>query len=484
MSTQPSTKPLPQAQQQLDGLPIPNQQSSPAQQAQVIIPLFKLTNNSISVAKAQFKLPDPVDPVDIGIKILVEEDEDGATTRCFTEQKQRYYTDFARAQELLETQETPVVQIHFTYMQPLVSISQDIFMSANINCMELDVEWDIEEADKYIIGYSFITDDDKLIFLSKQQTSNIFKSKPDDKYLSEIRQQLIDREWSPVLSNTPVIEADPDIVITKERLSTILDKRNGSIRITAVQASQDLTLLLNEYMTASTMFHVSKIDKERRINDVIQRGQVDILDHTNLDGGWALVHQDCIGYPKWDIKPYPKQADWVDIEKRYKELRNKLRVAQIRQLDLMKYADGTQFRNITPESRYHVIFTGVLYNDPLSLKNFAVEHIKFIQMVLAQPNMGIGIINLDVSVSRLYDRLTYDKMSKTEYYVQKPVVYGWHGQLSRVAKIHNLDLVSISNTLSYNPDANETKPSGGININRCVRTTAFIIWYTLETGLP
>lgn len=424
-----------------------------------------------------FKLHDPVDPVDIGIKILVEEDEDGVTTRCFTEQKQRYYTDFASAQKLLEAQETPIVQIHFTYMQPLVAMSQDIFMGANINRMELDVEWDIVEADKYIIGYCFITPDDKLYFLSKQQTAYILKAKTDDSYLNGIRKEIIGRDWAPVLTNTPVLEDDPDIVITKECLSTILDKRNGAIRITAVQAPPDLSLLLNEYMTASTMFHVSKIDKERRINEIIQRGQAAILDHTNLDGGWALVHQDCIGYPKWDIKPYPKQADWDDIEKRYKELRNKLRVAQIRQLDLMKYADGSLLRNITPDNRYHVIFTGVLYNDPLSLKNFSIEHVKFIKTILAQPNMGIGITNLDVSVSRLYDRLTYDKMSKTDYYVQNPVVYGWHGQLSRVAKIHSIDLVSINNTLSYNPDTNETKPSGGININRCVRTTVFLVWF-------
>ena len=438
------------------------------------------TTNTTTNITHMFKLPEPVDPVDIGIKILVDEDEDGVVTRCFTEQKQRYYVDFATAQQLLEAQEAPVVQIHFTYMQPLVAMSQDIFLSANINRMELDVEWDIDEADKYIIGYCFITLDDKLYFLTKQQTAYIFKAKPEDnKYnsLLAIRQQLMGRDWSPVLANTSVIDDDPDIVITKERLGTILDKRNGAIRSTAVQAPQDLSILLNDYMTASTMFHVSKIDKERQINSVIQRGQAAILDHTNLDGGWALVHQDCIGYPKWDIKPYPKQADWDDIEKRYKELRNKLRVAQIRHLDLLKYADGTHFRNITTDHRYHVIFTGLLYNDPLSLKNFAVEHIKFIQMILSQPNMGIGITNLDVSVSRLYDRLTYDKMSKTEYYVQNPVVYGWHGQLSRVAKIHSLDLVSINNTLSYNPDANETKPSGGININRCVRTTVFIVWF-------
>jgi hypothetical protein len=439
--------------------------------------------NNVSATGNLFKLHDPVDPVDIGIKILVEEDEDGVITRCFTEQKQRYYTDFATAHQLLEAQETPVVQIHFTYMQPLVAMSQDIFLSANINHMELDVELDIDEADKYIIGYCFITQDDKLYFLTKQQAAHIFKAKPEDgniynyNSLLAIRQQLIGRDWSPVLANTPVIDDDPDIVITKDRLGTILDKRNGAIRSTAVQAPQDLSILLNDYMTASTMFHVSKIDKERQINNVIQRGKAEVLDHTNLDGGWALVHQDCIGYPKWDIKPYPKQADWDDIEKRYKELRNKLRVAQIRHLDLLKYADGTHFRNITTDHRYHVIFTGLLYNDPLSLKNFAVEHIKFIQMILAQPNMGIGITNLDVSVSRLYDRLTYDKMSKTEYYVQNPVVYGWHGQLSRVAKIHSQDLVSINNTLSYNPDANETKPSGGININRCVRSTVFIVWF-------
>ena len=449
-------------------------------------------NNSVNIGNQQPQIiirgltavSNPVDPVDIGINILVEEDEDGVITRCFTEQKQRYYTDFATAHQLLEAQETPVVQIHFTYMQPLVIMSQDIFISANINHMELDVEWDIDEADKYIIGYCFITEDDKLYFLTKQQAAHIFKAKPEDdniynnyNSLLAIRQQLIGRDWAPVLANTPVIDDDPDIVITKERLGTILDKRNGAIRSTAVQAPQDLSILLNDYMTASTMFHVSKIDKERQINSVIQRGQAAVLDNTNLDGGWALVHQDCIGYPKWDIKPYPKQADWDDIEKRYKELRNKLRVAQIRHLDLMKYADGTLFKNITPDHRYHVIFTGLLYNDPLSLKNFAVEHIKFIKMILAQPNMGIGITNLDVSVSRLYDRLTYDKMSKTEYYVQNPVVYGWHGQLSRVAKIHSLDLVSISNTLSYNPDANETKPSGGININRCVRSTVFIVWF-------
>jgi len=440
------------------------------------LPAFELQTKK-KIIPTKFKLPEPVDPVDIGIKIIVEEDEDGVTTRCYAEQKQRYYTDFASAHELLEAQETPVVQIHFTYMQPLVSMSQDIFIGAHINRMELDVELDIDDAGKYIIGYCFITPDDKLIFLSKQQTANIFKSKPDDNNMSEIRHQLIGREWSPVLSNSHVIEDDPDIVITKDRLATILDKRNGSIRVTAVQVPQDLTVLLNEYMTASTMFHVSKIDKERRINEVIQRGHVAVIDHTNLDGGWALVHEDCIGYPKWDISPYPQQADWVDIEKRYKELRNKLRVAQIRHLDLLKYADGTLFRDISNDAKYHIIFTGVLYNDPLSLKNFAVEHIKFIKMVLAQQNMGIGITNLDVSVSRLYDRLTYDKMSKTDYYVQKPVVYGWHGQLSRIAKIHNLDLVSISNTLSYNPDTNETKPSGGININRCVRTTAFIIWF-------
>jgi len=427
----------------------------------------------------KFKLPELVDPVDIGIKILVEEDEDGVTTRCLTEQKQRYYTDFARAQALLESQETPTVQIHFTYMQPLVTMSQDIFMSANINHMELDVSWDIDEASQYVIGFCFITPDDKLCFLSKQQTAKVFKAKPEDLELAVIKQALSGKDWTVVLAPSQVLEKDPQIVITKESLTDILDKRNGAIRQTAVQAPIDLSCLLSDYMTASTMYHVSKIDKERRINDVIQRGQAQILDHTNLDGGWALVHQECIGHPKWDIKPYPKQADWDDIEKRYKELRNRLRVAQIRQLDLMKYSDGSLLQQLTPDYRYHVIFTGVLYNDPapLTLKNLAVEHVRFIQTILAQPNMGIGIANIDVSVSRLYDRLTYDKMSQTDYYVQNPVLYGWHGQLSRVAKVHGLDLVSINNMLSHKPDTNEKKPSGTININRCVRTTVFLVWF-------
>jgi len=427
----------------------------------------------------QIKLPEPVEPVDIGIKILTEEDEDGIPTRCLSELKQRYYTNFTSAQELLERQETPVVQIHFTYMQPLITMAQDIFISANINHMELDVEWDINEANKYVIGFCFITPDDKLWLLSKEKVALIFCANSDDQELCDIKQELLGKEWSPVLATAPVIENDMQLVITKEILGTILDRRNGAIRLSAVQSQVDISGLLADYMNAATMYHVSKIDKERQINNVLQRGQAQIIDHTNIDGGWALVHQDCIGLPKWDIKPYPKLTEWDEIERRYKELRNKLRVAQIRKLDLIKYVDGSLFNQMTPSHRYHVIFTGVLYNDsvPNTLENFAIEHVKFIQTILAQPNMGIGITNIDVSVSRLYDRLTYDKMDKTDYYVQNPVVYGWHGQLSRVSKVHGLDLVSINNSLTYNPESNERKPSGAININRCVRTTVFIVWF-------
>jgi hypothetical protein len=443
-------------------------------------PKLKQQNNFTQKKRNVFKLPDPVDPVDIGIKILVEEDEDGITTRCFTEQKDRYYTNFAKVHELLAAQETPIVQMHFTYMQPLVSMSQDIFLSANINHMELDVTWDIEEASEYVIGFGFITQDNKLLLLSKSQTLLVFTATHENIELWAHRHKLIGCDWTTVLSPCHVLEDDISIVITKESLADILDKRNGAIRHTAVQPPVDLSSLLNEYTTASTMYHVSKIEKERQINSVIQKGQAQILDHTNIDGGWALVHsKQCIGQPKWDIKPYPKQDDWDDIEKRYKELRNKLRVAQIRQLDLMKYADETLLRQITPEYKYHVIFTGVLYNDPepLTLKNLAIEHVKFIKTVLAQSNMGIGIANIDVSVSRLYDRLAYDKMSATDYYIQNPIIYGWHGQLSRVAKVHGLDLVSITSALSYNPTANEEKLSGSITINRCVRTTIFLVWF-------
>lgn len=444
------------------------------------------TSNQLSLAtqvitynQPKFKLPEPVEPVDIGIKILTEEDDDGESIRCLSELKQRYYTNFASAQELLEQQETPVVQIHFTYMQPLATMAQDIFISANINHMELDVEWDINEANRYVIGFCFITEDDKLWLLSKAQIARIFTAKTEEQELLDIRRRLVGREWSQVLATSPVLEDDPQIVITKDRLATILDKRNGAIRLTTVQTPVDLSGLLTDYMNAATMYHVSKIDKERQINSVLQKGQAQIIDHTNIDGGWALVHQDYIGLPKWDIKPYPKQAEWDEVERRYKELRNKLRVAQMRQLDLMKYVDGSLLNQITSSHRYHVIFTGVLYNDPApnTLKNLVLEHVKFIQTILAQPNMGIGIANIDVSVSRLYDRLTYDKMDKTDYYVQNPVVYGWHGQLSRVSKVHGLDLVSITSSLTYNPDANENKPSGAININRCVRTTVFIVWF-------
>jgi hypothetical protein len=38
-------------------------------------------------------------------------------------------------------------------------------------------------------------------------------------------------------------------------------------------------------------------------------------------------------------------------------------------------------------------------------------------------------------------------------------------------------LVSINSSLTYNPEANEKKASGAININRCVRTTIFIVWF-------
>lgn len=460
--------------------PITNSQPTKPRQRQQRQPQQQQTRQQQPVNKYnKFKLPDPVDPVDIGIKILTEEDEDGVPIRCFTEQKQRYYTNFASAQELLEQQETQVVQIHFTYMQPLATMSQDIFISATINHMELDVEWDINEANHYVIGFCFITPDDKLWLISKDKTARIFGAKQEDRELQEIREQLLSLEWTQVLATSPVLEDDPQILITKDQLSTILDKRNGAIRLTTVQAPVDLSGLLTEYMNAATLFHVSKIDKERHINTVLQQGQAQIVDHTNTDGGWALVHQDCIGLPKWDIKPYPKQAEWDEIERRYKELRNKLRVAQIRQLDLLKYENGSLFNEITPSHKYHVIFTGVLYNDPApnTLKNLAIEHVKFIQTILAQPNMGIGITNIDVSVSRLYDRLSYDKMDKTDYYVQNPVVYGWHSSLSRVSKVHGLDLVSITSSLTYNPEANEKKASGAININRCVRTTIFIVWF-------
>lgn len=450
--------------------------SSPIIQQQLQTQKNKQKQNT---KQKQIRFPDPVEPVDIGIKILTEEDEDGVSIRCLSELKQRYYANFASAQELLELQETPVVQIHFTYSQPLITMSQDIFISANINHMELDVEWDINEANRFVIGFCFITEDDKLLLLSKAQTMSIFTAKSDDEELLQLRAKLLGKEWTPVLATSPVLEDDPQIVITKELLSAILDKRNGAIRLSTVQAPADLSGLLADYMNAATMYHVSKIDLEKQINNVIQRGQVAILDHTNIDGGWALVHQDCIGLPKWDIKPYPKQTDWDEIERRYKDIRNKLRVAQIRQLDLLKYVDGSLLNQITPSNRYHVVFTGVLYNDPEpnTLKNLALEHAKFIKTIIEQPNMGIGIVNIDVSVSRLYDRLTYDKMDKTDYYVQNPVVYGWHEQLSRVSKVHGLDLVSITSALTYNPEANERKPSGAININRCVRTTVFIVWF-------
>lgn len=434
--------------------------------------------NDISSSILRYKLPDIIDPIDIGLQILEEEDDDGAITRCFTEKMPRYYNNFATAKCVVDSQEIPVVQIHYTYMLPLITMSPDIFMSANINCVEFDVEWDINEDDNYIIGYCFIMSDNKLCFLSKNMSRRIFT---ESEYI-EIKKILQLRYWSPVLGNSPILEEDTDIIITQKHLQNILDKRNGYIRHTTVQAPVDLSGLLNEYISASTLYHVSKIDKERRINDIIQSGEAQILDHTNLDDGWALVHKLCIGQPKWDIIPYPKMNEWDEYELRYKELRTKLRIAQIKQNVLKKFEDGSILGQITPEYRYHIIFLGVEYNNPLGLRNFAIEHIKFIQSVLSDNRLGIGIANFRISVSRLYERLMYDKVcEKSDYYIQNPITYGWHPQLSRVARIHHIDLVSINNGVSDSDNLDDklrhNKASNTVNITRECQSTAFIIWF-------
>ena len=427
------------------------------------------------------RMPDMINPFDITLKVVSEPNSDDyrCPIRYFTEQQSRNYSDYNQAQQLVASQNCKLAQIHYTSLLPFVTLSQDIFIRARVN--EIPFELVLDTNDRLVIAYCFLRSESELLFLSREVTLEVFRNPCEYVDIYDI---ICELPWSTVLASSRILEHDVCNMILMSAMDLFIDKRNRKFRLLYPFGTHPLDMkpAIALFDRSSEAYHIALMERDKRESRLLLNNRGSVSDIPNelqpLLSSDLMCHNWLINVNEDDNNNNQVGLYFEQIEVEYKMNRDRLRKLQMQMQNLLDFSDGKYLSKImNSRVKYHVIFLGSYYSDPLSLKSWACEHVKFVHAALGA-NYNVISFNQEVILSRTFSKIgdvskLADNSMAPNYYMQHPVSYKWHNQLSRIADIYGIEYITTGCPIIENL---EKRALDDIQITSTYRVTTLVLW--------
>ena len=392
-----------------------------------------------------------------------------------------YYYDYKESTELvaeyskLLPQAETLVQLHYTYLMPIVTRANDIFIRSLLK----PVTHVPTVTDSRVIAICIVRDSENIRFVPRGEISDVFASGLSEGEL-----------WTEVIANYPVINEDYGLV------PGFLQPTMATRGYKQLTDSQDtINTLVAQMNRASESYNIGRIELDKMTSEALARGTV----QSHISDKFHIVADPTQGQDTkvWDSLVYDnkitqKQQQVSQLRLQYDAAVHTLRTECAIQNNLNGFADGVIMEQVInrlhnpashPDDTNQLVlcFLGK-YIEKCTVREakqigvYNPEYLKFMSCLLEK---GYHILPMNIEVTVTKNIVTpHAALENTVHRVIENQEYSCRSRIARVASIVNAESIQFS---SEPVETTQTQCTT-MNDNSVMQmtskyiTTALLIW--------